>query len=415
MSGLGSGGRGVGTGFVAAVVEAWQELRIHKLRVLLSLVGVCIAVATLTATVAFADIGKQAYRESNEREGRPALLASYISRGMDGMPAGGPEVRSAFERVADEFEISFRSVNTYASFQARSGSAASRVEARVVDPDFAAMHRVVTTGGRWFTEADTQNRSPAVVVEPRLLERLGLDESALPVTIDLDAQTSDSSASATVIGMTSASIGYDEAPGLFMLYDGYTAHFGDPSVQGDVTWEMWVPVEGADQLAAEVGAALRTELPGYQADTSRNDYLSWGGDGDLTIVTRVVAGISALILLLGGLSLLNVAVITIQQRVREIGIRRSFGATTGRVFFSVVMESIVATMVAGAVGVMLAILVVNGPWTEKYVLSGIDDAPPFPLSAAVVGLGAALFVGAVAGVLPAVIASRVKIIDAIRF
>lgn len=406
----------VGTGFVAAVVEAWQELRIHKLRVLLSLVGVCIAVATLTATVAFADIGKQAYREGNEREGRPALLATYVSQGFDGMPASGPEVRSAFQSVAEEFEVTYTSVSSSTSFTASAGGAATRVEARVVDPDFAAMHRVVTTSGRWLTDADAENRSPAVVVEPRLLENLGLESAGLPTQVDLTTEDTGKKVTATVVGVTSSRAGYGEAPGLFMLYDAYTAQLGGGLGQnGDVTWEMWVPVEGAEQLAAEVGSAMRTELPGYSADTSRNDYLAWGGGDDLEIVTRVVAGISALILLLGGLSLLNVAVITIQQRVREIGVRRSFGATTGRVFFSVVMESIVATMVAGVVGVMLAVLVVNGPWTEEYVLSGIDDAPPFPVSAAFVGLGAALFVGAVAGVLPAVIASRVKIIDAIRF
>lgn len=406
----------MGTGFVAAVVEAWQELRIHKLRVLLSLVGVCIAVATLTATVAFADIGKQAYREGNEREGRPALLATYVSQGYDGMPAAGPEVRSAFQQVAEDFDVTYTSVSSTTSFRASAGGAATAVQARVVDPDFAAMHRVVTTSGRWLTDADAQNRSPAVVVEPRLLEKLGMDAGGLPTQVDLADEASGRTVTATVVGLTSSRVGYDEAPGLFMLYDAYTAQFGDGLGQyGDLLWEMWVPVEGAEQLAAEVGSAMRTELPGFQADTSRNDYLAWGGDDDLEIVTRVVAGISALILLLGGLSLLNVAVITIQQRVREIGVRRSFGATTGRVFFSVVMESIVATMVAGVVGVMLAVLVVNGPWTEQYVLSGIDDAPPFPVSAAFVGLGAALLVGAVAGVLPAVIASRVKIIDAIRF
>jgi putative ABC transport system permease protein len=58
---------------------------------------------------------------------------------------------------------------------------------------------------------------------------------------------------------------------------------------------------------------------------------------------------------------------------------------------------------------------VKNPLVEKYVLQGIDDVPPFPLSAAFLGLAVALTVGAIAGILPAMIAARVKIIDAIRF
>ena len=113
--------------------------------------------------------------------------------------------------------------------------------------------------------------------------------------------------------------------------------------------------------------------------------------------------------------LLNISLVTVKHRIREIGIRRSFGATAGRVFFSVMMESVVATVVAGIVGVMIAIAVVKNQLFETYVLQGIEDVPPFPVEAALVGLAAATVVGALAGILPAVIAVRVKPIDAIRY
>ena len=96
-----------------------------------------------------------------------------------------------------------------------------------------------------------------------------------------------------------------------------------------------------------------------------------------------------LILLLGALGLLNISLVTVKHRIREIGIRRSFGATGGRVFFSVMMESVVATFVAGVVGVMLAILLVKNAVTETFVAAGVQDMPPFPVEAALIGLGAA--------------------------
>jgi len=105
----------------------------------------------------------------------------------------------------------------------------------------------------------------------------------------------------------------------------------------------------------------------------------------------------------------------VRHRIREIGIRRSFGATAGRVFFAVMMESVVATVVAGVVGVALAVLIVKNPWVTSFVASGVEDVPAFPIEAALIGLASATAVGALAGLLPALVAVRVKVIDAIRY
>lgn len=123
-----------------------------------------------------------------------------------------------------------------------------------------------------------------------------------------------------------------------------------------------------------------------------------------------------MILLLGALGLLNISFVTVRGRIREIGIRRSFGATAGRVLFGVMMESVVATLAAGAVGVAVAILLLKNPITTNFIVAqGLQDVPPFPLSAALIGLAASAGVGALAGLLPALVAVRVKPIDAIRY
>ena len=79
---------------------------------------------------------------------------------------------------------------------------------------------------------------------------------------------------------------------------------------------------------------------------------------------------------------------TVRYRIREIGIRRSFGATSGRVFFGVLLESVVATVVAGLVGVMLAVAIIKNIPVDRVFGGGIQDMPPFPVSAALVGMAA---------------------------
>ena len=83
-----------------------------------------------------------------------------------------------------------------------------------------------------------------------------------------------------------------------------------------------------------------------------------------------------------------------------------------RVFFSVMMESVVASVAAGVVGVLVAVLIVENPWVQGLLAQGLMDVPAFPIEAAFVGLGAATAVGALAGLLPAMVAVRVKVIDA---
>ena len=152
----------------------------------------------------------------------------------------------------------------------------------------------------------------------------------------------------------------------------------------------------------------------FAAEVYRSDYAANGAD-PFESIKLVAGGIALLVLFLGALSLVNISLVTIRQRIREIGIRRSFGATAGRVFFAVMMESVVATLAAGVIGVFLAVLVVRSPIVLAAIAPGLIDVPAFPVDAALIGLASATAVGALAGLLPALVAVRVKVIDAIRY
>ena len=136
----------------------------------------------------------------------------------------------------------------------------------------------------------------------------------------------------------------------------------------------------------------------------------------LLFIKLLVTGVAILILLLGALGLLNISLVTVRHRIREIGIRRSFGATAGRVFFAVMMESVVATVVAGVVGVAH-----RGADREEPVgdrLRRVRASRTCRRSRSrrrSSASASATAVGALAGLLPALVAVRVKVIDAIRY
>lgn len=399
------------TGFAAAVVEAWQELRIHKLRVLLSLVGVGVAVCSLTTAVAVGQMAKQALVEQSEKqEGRPATYGVY-AYSETGAPADMAETRRAFAATMKHFGITYHSIVAETDSKASLGGRSRSVMMRVVDPAYADMRRIIPAQGRWLTAHDAKNLSPAIVVNAKFLKRLGIQPGSLPAAVTFHA---DQDVTATIVGQLPTDGNFGGPPTAIILADAYDRWFSASRPLMDASFQMWIPPDSAKPLAKAVRTQLMSQLPDMQLGMDRQDYRATQDD-PYRVFTYVVGGISALILLLGALSLLNIALVTIKQRVREIGIRRSFGATTGRVFFSVMMESIVATFVAGLIGVIAAIGIAKSPIVADLVLDGVTDVPAFPLSAAMFGLLVSLFVGALAGILPATIAVRVKIIDAIRF
>ncbi|MFI5427664.1 ABC transporter permease [Aeromicrobium sp. UC242_57] len=316
-----------------------------------------------------------------------------------------------FAETMDEFSIDFHSIVSEMPMKADLGGKRRGINLRVVDPAYGDMRRIVPVQGRWLSPSDAQNLSPAIVVNAKFLKARGLGPGSLPATVTLNA---DEDVTATIVGQAPKGTGYSGGAEAFMLVDSYQRWFGTSQPIFDASYQMWVPPKGSKALAKAVSASIKTKLPGYQVEMGRQDYASQEGD-PYKEFRYVLAGVSGIILLLGALSLLNIALVTIKQRVREIGIRRSFGATTGRVFFSVMMESVVATVVAGAVGVVAAVGISKSSFVTEKVIGDVTDAPGFPVSAALLGLVVSLAVGALAGVLPALIAVRVKIIDAIRF
>jgi putative ABC transport system permease protein len=420
------------TSLVGAVLEAWQELRVHRTRVLLSLIGVAVAVCSLTTVVALGGIVQQSSEELSERQsGRPATL--FVSAySQQGTPVDSETMDATWAETLARYDITYGSRLVQTTQAVPFSTGVTDVQTQAVDQPYGEMHRVRLTEGEWFTPGDEEMFAPQLVVSQIFWDRLGKPDLSTHPTVELGAQGGRPGTTAVIVGVYPVAT-YETEPAMFMLADQLqriqkastttTAAPTDPyGGSGSTQYEMWVPPAISDQLMEllkrDFSAALATPsggTNGVQVDVYRQDYAQYGDDPFL-VTKLVVGGIAVLVLLLGALGLVNIALVTVKQRVREIGIRRSFGATAGRVFFAVMMESVVATIAAGAVGVMAAILIVQNPVTMDFVGQGlISDFPAFPAEAALLGLLAATVVGALAGLLPALVAVRVKVIDAIRY
>ena len=399
------------SGIAGSLVEAWAELRTHKTRVLLALIGVALSVASLTTVVALADMSREAMEQGEEvSSGRPATL-NVSAYPMDGNFSDPAPLRQAYGSLVDRYSVEYASLNLRTTVPFQFPDGVLQAETSVVDADYGVMRRVNLTAGSWFSETDAQRLAPAVIVNEAFYARLGSPDLA----VDPVVQISTGAPLDAVVTGVRRNLWPDEPPSAYMLSDAYDRSVAGsgPDMNTVPMLELWVPEEIAEPLQAAIVSDLSAQFPAMQVDVYRADYAAYGDPfGGIQLV---VGGIAGLVLLLGAVGLLNISMVTVKYRVREIGIRRSFGATSGRIFFGVMLESVVATFVAGLVGVMAAIAVAKLPVVQRQIAFGIAELPPFPIEAALLGLGAATAVGALAGLIPALVAVRVKVIDAIRF
>ncbi|HVM29037.1 MAG TPA: FtsX-like permease family protein [Mycobacteriales bacterium] len=392
------------TPVVGAVLEAWGEVRVHRARVVLSLVGVVLAVFAMTIITAAGAIAQQVVLESGERSSGRSTTLNVYAYGQDGF-ADPARITAAYADLVDRFGVEYSSTVMQTGLQAGAPETGEYLDVMMVETDYGVIHRIDPFAGRWLTDQDRDRLAPAAVVNRTLLERTGMAGRLPPFALPLGT----TGTSVTVVGVVDRNPYSGQAYVLAETAERLGALVQPGGVPG---LELWVPPDLADRIIAEVPAVLAAQgLQGEASPTSDP-----GLPGLISKGRWAVRGLSLFALALGTIGVLNVGIVTVRQRIREIGVRRALGASSGRVFAAVVLESVCATALAGLVGVAAAVaLVVNLPLESLLREADITDVPAFPFSAAFEAFVAAVAVGALAGLVPATIAVRSKVIDAIRY
>ncbi len=139
----------------------------------------------------------------------------------------------------------------------------------------------------------------------------------------------------------------------------------------------------------------------------------WATEINRTISDARMSGgiIAAISLIVGGIGIANIMLASISERVREIGIRKSIGATTGDIFVQILVESMVLAMLGGLLGLATSFGLTQ--LIGKYAPS--DNAPVITLTAMLFAFGASVAVGILAGTWPALKASKLHPIQALKY
>jgi len=404
---------------VQSVGRALAQIWTNKLRSLLTTVGIVIGVASVTAVIAALTGMRQ--RVLNVFEGfgtdrlyvMPRYTDAARARGLswrdiafrpelfDDLMTHAPSVR-AFCRVEDDdATVRFEQIEV------------ENIEIVGIEPSWHEIERRSVTVGRPFGLIDNEQGKPVCLVDPVLQEKLRLDRDPTGQSIIVDDRRM------TVIGVVEASKenpfrGNDEGGQVLVPFNtmrrmmsyGITPHV-TATARG---------TEQAAEAAAEITFFLRNRrgiAPGEE-DNFRVFYVAAEVDRFnqvAAIVTVVATSVVAVSLVVGGVGIMNIMLVSVSERTREIGLRKAVGARPGVILLQFLIEAVVLCFMGGAVGLAAG----QGLTTllQKLPAAQLEQAH-IPGWAVLLSIGFSATVGLVFGMFPAIKASRLDPIEALR-
>ena len=289
-------------------------------------------------------------------------------------------------------------------------------------PDAKLLNNSEMKYGNYFGENEIEEGKNVCVISDADAKRLfGTDDV---VGMNLDITCYDSSKSFRIVGVTTqkengtfVSYTYDGMPVTVNIpYSsmedlvGATDEFYSLMIQGDKTLDSQII---ADQVVHVLEKRHQCAGEEYFQVQSFQDVMQSMNEM-LGMVTAFIAFVAGISLLVGGIGVMNIMLVSVTERTREIGIRKSLGAKTSSIMLQFLAEAAILTVIGGLIGIILGILAAYGICS---VISGSIGMTITPGISPTVIFAATLFscaVGVFFGIYPAKKAARLSPIEALR-
>ena len=399
---------------------AVETLLAHRLRSILTILGIVVGVLTVKLIASILSGMRQNIVTYVEDYGTDNIFAFHLNTGIQISRRSREEMRRKPLTVEDAQAIKNQCSSVKdVSWQIMPFSSRVQIQYKGnrllnydfigVPPNYALVTTVRLDKGRFFTSSEDWHRMPVVILGPDSAESLFSQSEPIGKQILINGHPF------TVLGVTEKSksgiLSSEEDNAVIIPYR--TFHKIMPWEDKHVLFIQAKP--GMLPTALDETEGLLRLRRGVKPDEDNNFDLTTADrfieefDSITSTMGLIILAISGIGLLVGGIGVLNIMLVSVTERTREIGVRKAVGATKLDIVFQFLFEAMALTGIGGVFGIILAITLI-------YVtISFIPDLPAvIPIWAVITGLGVSVGIGLIFGVWPAHKAARLDPIVALR-
>ena len=378
----------------------------NKMRSFLTILGVVIGVVAIVVLVSIGQGANSSVVESIEGMGTNLITANINARRMNPIDLG------SLNELAQNENISY--VAPIASVSGTVKAGATTYDDGVVQgttPGYESIRNWTVAEGRFLQQPDIDNRSFVAVIGSEAATEMYGTTHAVGETFSLNGYT------ITVVGVlaevgSSASGSNDNQ----ILIPFTLAQRLSNQTSISSFYVSAVSSSQVTQAQAVVESYLEKAFANYNTNSFGTQYSVFNQSEILSTLSEttntlalMLGGIAAISLLVGGIGIMNIMLVSVSERTREIGIRKAIGAARGNILMQFLIESLVVSLMGGLMGLAISVVAVNA------LAPVLQMTLTIPVNVAWMAIAFSVFIGVVFGMYPANKASKLRPIEALHY
>ena len=376
----------------------------HKLRSILTMLGIIIGVMSVICVIALGKGSQEQIMSSIKRIGTNTIEI-FPGSGFGDMRSGRIKTltRDDASYLAKQNFLDYSTPNTNTSGVITYANKNINGSLRGGGKDSLAVNGITLQSGRTFSADDIENSRAVVIIDQNAKNELFADENPIGKTIFFNRRP------LSIIGVAAPNDAFGSSENV-RIYAPYT------SVINNITGDRYIHSitvkvkDDIDSQAAEEHVKKLLSQKHGKSDffTFNSDTIKQTVESTTQTMQLLIASIAAISLIVGGIGVMNIMLVSVTERTKEIGIRMAIGARKSDIMQQFLIEAVLLCVLSGIIGVILAFFA-----GEIFNWLNLDFVMRFSVAPVVLSLVASSAIGIIFGYIPALQASKLNPIDAL--